>query len=130
MLAAEGKVNEFPACDGSVQCGDASHCVPIERLKMRISDAVIDRTPDCSGGKCMPDEIMSAGKIRFMSCTGDLGEGRCIPQCFALWTQPFSSIIERGAYGCGSQEVCAPCKNPLTGDATGACESDMCAAEL
>lgn len=38
----------FPACDGSVQCGAPSHCVPIERLKMQLPATVLDRTPDCS----------------------------------------------------------------------------------
>jgi hypothetical protein len=128
-MPTQGNLNDLPACDGSVQCGAPSHCFPLDRLKTRLSDALIDRTPDCSAGKCLPDAIVSAGKIRFNVCTGDLGEGRCIPQCFAVWVMPLSAIFERGAFGCGSQEVCAPCLNPLTQEPSGACESDVCAAE-
>lgn len=103
--SASFDVGDLTTCDGSIQCGGSSHCIPIDRLKMRVSEAVIERTPDCSAGKCLPDEIVQTGKIRFTTCTGDLGEGRCIPQCFALWVMPLSAIFERGAFGCGSEEV-------------------------
>jgi hypothetical protein len=123
---ANGVRDSLPACDGSITCGADAHCIPLAQLQMRISEAVLARTPDCSTGKCMPDAFVAAGKLRFQACMGDLGEGRCIPQCFALTVTAFSSIFERGAFGCGSQEVCAPCNNPLTNEPSGACASDMC----
>jgi hypothetical protein len=87
---------------------------------------MLERMPDCSAGKCVPDEFVHTGKVQFKSCTGDAGEGRCIPQCFALWVMPLSSIFERGAYGCGREEVCAPCVNPLDQMPTGACPTTTC----
>jgi hypothetical protein len=128
MPPAERSDSDFPACDGEIKCGGAAHCIPLDRLKMNLRETLIERTPDCTGGKCVPDAIANAGSIQFSTCMGDLGEGRCIPQCFALWVEPFSAIFERGAFGCGSQEVCAPCTHPATGQPSSACQSDMCGA--
>lgn len=120
--------SELPACDGEVRCEEPAHCIPLDRLKMRLSDAVLDRTPDCTGGKCMPDEITAAGKFRFSACSNEFGEGRCVPQCFAIWVMPLSATFETGAYGCGAEEVCVPCLSPLNGEPTSAC-GDMCGTD-
>jgi len=123
---AERDNSDDPACDGEIKCGGPAHCIPLERLKVNLSESLIERTPDCSGGKCVPDAVALAGSIQFKACTGDLGEGRCIPRCFALTVEPLSAIFERGAFGCGSEEVCAPCTHPATGQPSSACQSDTC----
>jgi hypothetical protein len=113
-----------PACDGEIRCG-AAHCVPTESL----SEAQIMRIPDCSAGKCIPDQLARAGAFRFQPCTGELGEGRCIPQCFALWSNPLSAVFAVGKFGCGKEEVCAPCTNPTDQSPSGVCTGDPCATE-
>lgn len=118
--------SEFPACDGDVRCEAPAHCLPLERLRMRLSDELLDRIPDCTNGKCVPDEFAQATALRFIACNGELGDGRCIPQCFAIWTMPLSVVLETGAFGCSRREVCAPCTDPGNGEPTGLCEVDMC----
>jgi hypothetical protein len=113
-----------PACDGEIRCG-AAHCVPSESL----SETQLARTPDCSAGKCIPDQLARAGAFRFQPCTGELGEGRCIPQCFALWSNPLSAIFAVGKFGCGKEEVCAPCVDPTDQSPSGVCTGDPCATD-
>ncbi len=45
-------------------------------------------------------------------------EGRCLPSCLPLVADRASELT---AADCGDGELCAPCFDPLTGDATGAC---------
>lgn len=105
-------------CDGAIRCGGAASCRATDS-----TDAM--RAPDCSTGKCVPDVVAMAGRVRFQPCQGTGGQGVCVPLCFALVRNPLSSAFPKGEAGCGKEEICAPCRNPLDGTPTGAC-GDTC----
>lgn len=120
MLSAPGK-----PCDGAIRCGGAARCVGTDGPDAdRVPNA--NRVPDCSGGKCVPDRVAIAGAVRFKPCDGTGGAGVCVPLCFALMRNPLASAFPLGEAGCGQQEICAPCINPLDQTDTGACD-DTCA---
>lgn len=108
-------------CDGEIRCGGAASCLAA------TSASSEDRSmaPDCSAGKCVPDAIAMAGKVRFKPCDGSAGPGVCVALCFALVKNPLSSAFPSGEAGCGSEEICAPCLDPLDRTETGACD-DHC----
>lgn len=110
---------ERRACDGEIRCGGAASC-------RATTESMAMQAPDCSGGKCIPDAIVIAGRVRLKPCEGTGGTGVCVPLCIALVRNPRSSVFPTGEAGCGTEEVCAPCLHPLDGSDTGACR-DMCA---
>lgn len=107
------------ACDGAIKCGGAASCLPGVRPGS-------ERAPECSTGRCIPDAVAIAGRIEFRPCQGSAGPGACIPLCFALQRNPLSAVFPPGEAGCGTQEVCVPCINPLDQTSSGACD-DTCA---
>jgi hypothetical protein len=111
-----------PSCDGDFPCGSEAHCYPVSGF------AQASNAPDCSAGKCLPDKVFAAqGRITLQPCNGSAGPGVCAPHCFALVRNVFSVLFPRGEAGCGAEEVCVPCLNPLDFSSTGACE-DRCGA--
>ncbi|HKP57407.1 MAG TPA: hypothetical protein VJV78_11835 [Polyangiales bacterium] len=107
------------ACDGVIKCGGAASCLPGVRPGA-------ERAPECSTGRCIPDAVAIAGRVKFRPCDGSAGPGACIPLCFALQRNPLSAVFPPGEAGCGTQEVCVPCINPLDQTSSGACD-DTCA---
>jgi hypothetical protein len=79
-----------------------------------------------TAGFCTPDTIIeAAGNVQPPSCVAFSGvpqsEGRCLSPCLAA----VSSQPSLETSSCGSNK-CAPCYNPITGAATGACSSSKC----
>jgi hypothetical protein len=79
-----------------------------------------------TAGFCTPDNIIEAGgQVQPTSCTAFAGvpasEGRCLSPCLkAVSSQPSLEPCPN------SPDKCAPCYNPITGVATGACSSSKC----
>jgi hypothetical protein len=105
----------FPACSPS--CGGA-HCVPAAMVPVAQQSLLAQ----CPGGFCAPDPVIkAAGNYVPKSCTpfdGAPAEGRCLSECIPLVAQK-SSQLQQDV--CDAGDLCVPCYDPFTGDATGAC---------
>ncbi len=106
--------NLLPAC--SPTCGGA-HCLPAEYVPADQQGLLAT----CPGGFCAPDPIIrAAGEYKPPRCEAFAGtgfEGRCLSPCLPIVAQ--QSELENSS--CGGDK-CAPCTDPFTGEATGACE--------
>ena len=60
-------------------------------------------------------------RVKFPGAPADFPdyEGRCLPACFAQ-KSPIAARLAQAT--CAQGELCTPCYDPLTGDATGSCE--------
>ena len=66
---------------------------------------------------CIPSSLTDAHAIAKTCASVDGAEGRCLPSCLGKVT----ALPELPTRGCGTDEVCTPCYDPLTGSNTGAC---------
>ena len=122
-----------PASRGHKTCCDTgpAHCVPKRDIVARL----IDQLDACDDGEsvCMPDPIIrGGGEYVPPSCTSSVGNapGVCLSTCIPLVADnPQAALL--GQDGCGEGELCIPCKNPLSGEPTGACELNqlLCATD-
>lgn len=111
-------------------CDDASgHCIPTEMLPEEAKEG-LNPCGDGGGGDewgadggeaasyCVPD-VMQDPNFAGAACQGSglLGgyAGVCLPRCLNI---PMSFMLDQA--DCAETYVCAPCDNPLTGEATGA----------
>ena len=115
-----------------VCCGTGpAHCVPSTDVLPRLA-AQLDA---CASGDtlCMPDPIIrNGGQYVPAHCTAALlnAPGVCLSTCLPLVAKnPQAALLARD--GCGDGEVCVPCKNPLNGESTRACELNelLCAVD-
>jgi hypothetical protein len=110
-------------------CGGLGTCTPRaditdEALRASLGHAECSATPDLACAPKDPSMLPDGGVPP--SCHIDLGqmfEGRCLPDCFVLGN-PAASNLNAG--DCApiagvDTTICAPCFDPTTGDATGAC---------
>jgi hypothetical protein len=111
---------KLPAC--SPACGGA-HCVPAAR----VPPAQRAQLAPCPGGYCTPDPIVRAGgAYKPPTCSpfsGTPAEGRCQSQCLPPIAAQASQLHQRS---CAGGELCAPCYDPFSGAATGACSATAC----
>ncbi|MDD9934457.1 MAG: hypothetical protein OXT09_12685 [Myxococcales bacterium] len=100
-------------------CGGVARCVPAEVVP---EDQRADLESALCGDEliCLPEVFLEDGPVVFATCDSLLGaEGRCLPSCLpSLQDQ----VDDLPTGGCPEQHVCAPCFDPLDGEATGACE--------
>jgi hypothetical protein len=98
-------------------CSDRGLCVP---PALAGSQAKNLNKEACTGDTlCAPKELADL-MYKPKSCDSiDNGEGRCISTCVggALGAQK----DRLPTAGCASDEICAPCYDPVTGEDTGAC---------
>jgi hypothetical protein len=88
--------------------------------------ATVDLLADCPGAdggtpdKCVPKLFVETlGKFTAKTCTSlDNAEGRCMSKCIPLVSDQAQFLTQDV---CASGELCAPCYDPRTGVATGAC---------
>jgi hypothetical protein len=76
----------------------------------------------CSGGLCVPDEIIAAGSSFQATTCSSIGNaaGVCLSLCIPeIGNSPDVALLMQGT--CITGDVCVPCINPLTGKPTGAC---------
>jgi hypothetical protein len=103
----------FPPCPA---CG-GGHCVP----NALVPSAEATELASCDGtSTCVPDPIIaSGGNFILPTCMSVAGfEGRCASVCIPQVASEASSLPQST---CASDEVCAPCYDPLTGVDTGIC---------
>lgn len=107
--------NVFPACTPA--CGGA-HCVPAD-LVPPDQHAQLSA---CPGGFCAPDAVVKAANHYVPpACqpfADPASEGRCQSRCLPAVQEQEHQLAQTT---CPSGELCAPCNDPFTGAATGAC---------
>jgi hypothetical protein len=113
----------FPKCSTELCPAQDSVCVGLDLLKsLAISEKTISLLSDCNATqKCVPATLAAgAGRAILTKCTSLIGaEGRCTSTCVpqvALQATQLPRDVCQGA------DLCAPCYDPRTGAATGACE--------
>ena len=112
-------VSGFPKCcpDGEAHC--AGPKLVGEKDRARLAK--------CAGGKsfCVPDKLLKrGGKYTFKKCksVGNT-EGRCLSVCLP---EIISQLDLLPISSCDKGERCAPCYDPRSGKATGACSQGYC----
>jgi hypothetical protein len=104
----------FAAC-----CNDQAKCVPTSAIPQTLQKN-LDQDSCTQGDLCVPTENLQASFTPpACSATGFLvGDytGVCLSDCLSFGLQGI--VLAKG--NCTDQHTCAPCKNPLSGQATGA----------
>ncbi|MFO0679541.1 MAG: hypothetical protein U0169_23645 [Polyangiaceae bacterium] len=102
----------FPSCSSA----GGAHCLNAAL----VPPAMTSQLKSCSGGYCVPDVfIASAGNAVPKTCRSLLNaEGRCL---HVGLKQVEADLDKLPRSTCESYERCAPCYNPIDGQATGAC---------
>jgi hypothetical protein len=121
--AGYGKQND-PCCKTSL--GPAGWCVPESSLTIDPMRSAFAHDACGAGLKCAPTSLSptdGGGWNLFASCSASLGaglniEGRCASRCF-LAGHPRVTALQQD--GCATDELCAPCFDPVDGTPTGAC---------
>jgi hypothetical protein len=107
----------LPACP-TTMCAGGARCVPTTLIPpeylMQLADCDADN-------KCVPDDfIKTNGNFIPDTCTSIAGaEGRCISECLVAVAAQADMLP---ADTCPEFQRCAPCYDPITGEATGVCE--------
>lgn len=97
-------------------CAGAGRCLPPELLS-EAQRAQLGRDACADAELCVPQPLLDGDAPNRCESLGAV-EGRCLPSCLPL----IAEQIERlPSAGCAADQRCAPCFDPLTGDATGAC---------
>lgn len=114
-------------------CGSGQGlCVPSALVPANLLTAVPQDT--CGTGLlCAPTDKVKDINFKYPTCVGGLGNGACVPKYLAWYAggDPISQIAAQAFAACsalgvpnlppGNDWLCAPCTNPLSGQATGAC---------
>jgi hypothetical protein len=124
-LTVDGIAELDECCDGGGKCVPAVAFEPWIREKME---------PCQQGGFCAPKTLLDSvlrygtGSSAPCSAMGDV-DGACMDSCFPQ-VQMFAAFMEQSS--CDEGLLCAPCIDPLTQEASGACgwEVTCLASEL
>ena len=111
----------FPTCKGTK--GKSGRCIPADKIGI-FGDQFEDG--GCASGMvCIPEQLVKDGtNIKLKKCTaGVAGEGRCFSSLAKEIGKNYEMLKGFTKDQCdGDLDVCAPCKNPLAGNAeTGIC---------
>jgi hypothetical protein len=98
-------------------CSDRGFCVPPSLAGSLASNLLKDKCT--SGMLCAPSELTDPTFVPKTCASLDGAEGRCLSTC--LGGQVASQADRLPTAGCGQNEVCAPCFDPITGEQTPAC---------
>lgn len=103
----------LPSCD---LC-DKARCVPNGLVPEEQRDLLAACDDD---NLCVPDSLVAGGGTFLLKSCRSVSdtEGRCVSKCLP---QVASQLDRLPVDTCADDEVCAPCFDPLTGEATGAC---------
>jgi hypothetical protein len=98
-------------------CSSRGLCVPPSLAAEQAANLAKDT---CTGENlCAPKELTDP-TYKPISCYSlDNAEGRCLSTCVGGAVARQKDRLPTA--GCGMDEVCAPCYDPITGDDTGAC---------
>ncbi len=114
------RAHHLPAC--CVGTGLA-HCVPASQVLPALA-GILSTCPGVPPSVCLPDPIIEAGGgYAPAACISSLGHGNgvCLSQCITLVANNPEAVL-LAQDGCGGGELCVPCKSPVDGSDTGACE--------
>lgn len=115
-------VGGFPKCSMDICPAQDSVCLPMQFLvDLKISPESVALLADCDAmNKCVPVALASqAGRALLPKCESVIGaEGRCLSTCVPQVALQASQLPRAN---CAGSELCAPCYDPRTGEATGAC---------
>jgi hypothetical protein len=94
------------------------HCIPTEMIPEEFKDNLNDDGCD-AGYLCLPD-VFQDDDFKPSACSGEIPfgpsyTGVCLPKCIDI---TLDDLIWSGS--CGSNDDCVPCKDPLSGEPTGA----------
>ena len=109
----EGKV--FPSC-----CDGAGRCVPPDELADAQKNQVQRDSCSAATDLCVPQAMLAGGYVPPTCASVDNAEGRCLSTCLPLVARQAGRLPQAG---CPSGDLCTPCFDPVTGDATGACST-------
>jgi hypothetical protein len=104
-------------------CGGEGRCLP--RAKVPAGQSENLAALDCTGAGeplCVaPRGLIETPNYRPPACVDEvlLAEGRCLPACLPDVAARASSLRRAS---CGPASLCVPCFDPLSGEATKACE--------
>jgi hypothetical protein len=99
-------------------CEAGGRCVPNQYLD---GAGGTDFLAACDGNStCVPEEFIAAGgeAVPFPCDSVAGAEGRCLSKCLPMVASQANVLPEDT---CGSDHLCVPCYEPLSGTATGAC---------
>jgi len=96
-------------------CGGRGQCLPPGSADS--GSLKIPRDTCEADAVCMPSSLVDARTIPRICESVDGAEGRCLSTCLGK----ISKLPDLPSDGCNRDEVCAPCYDPITGGATGAC---------
>ncbi len=106
-------VTIFPTCCKGARCVG----------KALVPATMVDDMNPCQGGKgvCVPEPfVATAGVFTPKKCAWPDGiEGRCLSSCLPLVADQLDKLP---VAGCGGNDRCVPCCDPITGKTTGACD--------
>ena len=98
-------------------CSSRGLCVPPSLAGTQAPNLAKD---SCSGELlCAPTELTDTTFIPKSCYSIDNAEGRCVSTCIGGAVAKQRDRLPTA--GCGANEVCAPCYDPITGADTGAC---------
>jgi hypothetical protein len=110
-----GPPKPLPKC-----CSLRGSCVPTASIPPDSASALQQDKCTDKADLCVPDVFLHKTWTRIdcdaKTLLGSAGPGVCMPDCI----KGMSFLLLKGA--CPDGMKCAPCKDPLTGKATGACE--------
>jgi hypothetical protein len=104
----------FPDC-----CGELGVCVPGSLVPEDQLDLLGSDSCTGEGALCAPRTMASDRSFVPATCSSLIdAEGRCLPACLP---DVAAQADRLPMTSCAAGELCAPCFDPLTGAATGAC---------
>ena len=98
-------------------CAGAGKCISQGELTA-TQTANVQRDSCAADSLCVPEAMLSADFVPPTCASVGGGEGRCLSTCLPVVSSQASKLSQAT---CASGELCAPCFDPITGDATGAC---------
>jgi hypothetical protein len=100
-------------------CSEGGRCIPSGQVPANARDKL--SADGCTGALlCVPLSLAREPDAAPAVChdAGTGAEGRCLLECLPQ-VAPQASRLRQS--GCGTAERCAPCYDPTSGEATGAC---------
>ena len=114
-----GDAPREPATTLAACCGGRGSCVD-----SKLVGDLSKNLASCEGARvCVPKEFVANRDHKGAACKGNVSlgstkipyDGVCLSDCLDIESK---ELLSRD--GCGSSDLCVPCKHPATGEATGA----------